>query len=46
MKGLKIVRTKIEFLNCNFSRDVQRVKMLVRIEAQEIPQRVHFDILA
>lgn len=31
--------TKTEYINCNFSGDVHREEMPVRIEAQVIPQR-------
>ena len=41
-KGFKISRTKIEYLNCNFSRDVLRTETPIRIEAQEYPRRDSF----
>lgn len=31
--GFKITRTKTEYINCNFSGDVHREEMPVRIEA-------------
>ena len=39
-KGFKIIRTKTEHMNCNFSGDVQRDIVPMRIEAQKIQKRV------
>ena len=32
-KGFKISRTKTEYMDCNFSEDLQRAETTVRIEA-------------
>lgn len=38
LKALLISCTKVEYVNCNFSWNVQRTRTLTRIEAQEILQ--------
>ena len=35
----------MEYMNCDFSEDVQRDATLMRIEVQEIPQRYSFQYL-
>ena len=39
-KSFKISRTKTKYMDYNFSGHIQRVETTVRIEAQEIPQRL------
>ena len=41
-KGFKRSCKKTEYMDCNFSRDVQIVETIMRIEVQEIPQRDSF----
>jgi len=38
-KGFKISHTKTEYMDCNFSRYIQRATTTMKIEAKEIPQR-------
>ena len=35
--GFRIIHPKMEYMDCNFSRDMQRDVALVRVEAREIP---------
>ena len=37
-KGFKISRTKTEYMNCNFSGDIEIVETTMRIEDHEIPK--------
>ena len=44
-KGLKISRTKTEYMECTFSNSGSRDNEAVKIEDQEIPKREHFRYL-
>ena len=37
-KSFRISRTKAAYMDCNFSRHIERSKITMRIEDQEIPQ--------
>ena len=41
-KGFKIIRTKTEYMVCNFSGHIKRAETTVRIEDHEIPQKDSF----
>lgn len=45
IKGFQISQTEIEYMNCDFSEDVQRDATPLRIVVQEIPQRYSFQYL-
>ena len=44
-KGFKINHTKIEYVDCNFSKHIQIANTTVEIEAREIPLRDLFRCL-
>ena len=41
-KGFKINHTKTQYMDCNFSRQLQKAETTVRTKTQEIPQRDSF----
>nr|XP_016447223.1 PREDICTED: uncharacterized protein LOC107772244 [Nicotiana tabacum] len=44
-KGFKLSRTKIEYLECNFSSVTGETDMVVRLDSQVIPKRESFKVL-